>query len=45
MSKSSSFLSSLLSHHETSDEQVHIIVADTDFNDLMALLNIVYVGQ
>lgn len=45
LSKSSSFLSSLLSHHEASDEQVHIIVADTDFNDLMALLNIVYVGQ
>ena len=45
LSKCSLFLSSLLSNHETSEEPIHIIVVDTDFNDLMAMLNIIYVGQ
>ena len=41
----SGFLKNLLSDHEVTDEPISIILADSDFDTAMAMMNLVYVGK
>ena len=45
MIASSPFLHQLISDHDDTDEPLHIILTDIEYDDVMAMLNIVYVGK